>query len=385
MIVVIMVAERVKLVIPSKIRELSERSKKIENVISLGIGEPDFDTPAHIKEAAKKALDEGLTHYTENQGLFKVRKAISDRYMRLFSTEALPQNILLTAGAYEAVYLAFLGLLNKGDEVLIPDPVFLCYENDAYMSESIPVKFPLYEENGFRPSQDDILEKINKKTKMLVLNYPSNPTGGVLEKEDYKMIADICEDHNLYLLSDDTYEEIVFDGYKPDCFLKYYDKTIITNSFSKNYAMTGWRVGFAIAEKEMLTPMLRIHQYAVSCLNTPALEGAYAALTSSQKCVSDMVSEYERRRDLIVNGLNNLPGVSCINPKGTFYCFVNITDTGMTSREFSDFMLDNAKVVVVPGDAFGDRGEGFVRCSFATDYPKIEEALLRMEKALKSF
>ena len=270
MIVVIMVAERVKLVIPSKIRELSERSKKIENVISLGIGEPDFDTPVHIKEAAKKALDEGLTHYTENQGLFKVRKAISDRYMRLFSTEALPQNILLTAGAYEAVYLAFLGLLNKGDEVLIPDPVFLCYENDAYMSESIPVKFPLYEENGFRPSQDDILEKINKKTKMLVLNYPSNPTGGVLEKEDYKMIADICEDHNLYLLSDDTYEEIVFDGYKPDCFLKYYDKTIITNSFSKNYAMTGWRVGFAIAEKEMLKCRIPIRSFMP---NTPALEG----------------------------------------------------------------------------------------------------------------
>ena len=380
-----MVAERVKLVIPSKIRELSERAKKIENVISLGIGEPDFDTPVHIKEAAKKALDQGSTHYTENQGLFKVRKAISDRYMRLFSAEALPQNILLTAGAYEAVYLAFMALLNKGDEVLVPDPTFLCYENDAYMSDSIPVRFPLHEENNFRPSQDDIIERINQKTKMLVLNYPSNPTGGVLEKADYKMIADICEDNNLYLLSDDTYEEIVFDGYKPDCFLNYYDKTIITNSFSKNYAMTGWRVGFAVAEKEMLTPMLRIHQYAVSCLNTPALEGTYTALTSSQKCVSDMVKEYERRRNLIVKGLNKLPGVSCINPKGTFYCFANITETGMTSREFSDFMLDNAKVVVVPGDAFGDRGEGFVRCSFATDYKKIEEALARMEKALQSF
>lgn len=380
-----MVAERVKLVIPSKIRELSERAKKIENVISLGIGEPDFDTPVHIKEAAKKALDQGFTHYTENQGLFKVRKAISDRYMRLFSAEALPQNILLTAGAYEAVYLAFVALLNKGDEVLIPDPTFLCYENDAYMSESIPVRVPLYEENSFRPSQDAILERINQKTKMLVLNYPSNPTGSVLEKSDYKMIADICEDHNLYLLSDDTYEEIVFDGYKPDCFLNYYEKTIIANSFSKNYAMTGWRVGFVVTEKEMLTPMLRVHQYAVSCLNTPALEGTYTALTSSQQCVSDMVKEYERRRNLIVSGLNKLPGVSCINPKGTFYCFANITETGMTSREFSDFVLDNAKVVVVPGDAFGDRGEGFVRCSFATDYKKIEEALLRMEKALQSF
>ncbi len=380
-----MVAERVKLVIPSKIRELSERAKKIENVISLGIGEPDFDTPLHIKEAAKTALDQGFTHYTENQGMFKVRKAISDRYMRLFSAEAHPQNILLTAGAYEAVYLAFMALLNKGDEVLVPDPIFLCYENDAYMSESIPVRIPLYEENSFRPAQDDILERVNQKTKMLVLNYPSNPTGGVLEKKDYKMVADICEDNNLYLLSADTYEEIVYDGYKPDCFLNYYDKTIITNSFSKNYAMTGWRVGFVVAEKEMLTPMLRIHQYAVSCLNTPALEGTYTALTSSQKCVSDMVREYERRRNLIVKGLNNLQGVSCINPKGTFYCFANITETGMTSREFSDFMLDNAKVVVVPGDAFGDRGEGFIRCSFATDYKKIEEALLRMEKALQSF
>jgi aspartate aminotransferase len=379
-----MVADRVKQVIPSKIRELSERAKKIENVISLGIGEPDFDTPVHIKEAAKKALDDGLTGYTENQGLFKVRKAISDRYMRLFSTEVHPQNILLTAGAYEAVYLTFMALMNRGDEVLIPDPIFLCYENDAYMSDSIPVRFPLHEEDSFRPSQDEILERINDKTKMLVLNYPSNPTGGVLEKNDYKMIADICEDHNLYLLSDDTYEEIVFDGYKSDCFLNYYDKTVVTNSFSKNYAMTGWRVGFVIAEKEMLTPMLRIHQYAVSCLNTPALEGTYTALTSSQKCVEDMVKEYEKRRNLIVKGLNKLPGVSCINPKGTFYCFANITETGMTSREFSDFMLDNAKVVVVPGDAFGDKGEGFIRCSFATDYKKIEEALLRMETALKS-
>lgn len=379
-----MVAERVKLVVPSKIRELSERASKIENVISLGIGEPDFDTPSHIKEAAKKALDQGFTHYTENQGMFKVRKAVSERYNNLFSADVHPQNVLLTAGAYEAVYLAFMALLNKGDEVLIPDPIFLCYENDAYMSESVPVRFPLYEEDSFRPSQDEILERITDKTKMLVLNYPSNPTGGVLEKEDYKMLADICEDNNLYLLSDDTYEEVVFDDYQPDCFLNYYDKTIITNSFSKNYAMTGWRVGFVVTEKEMLTPMLRIHQYAVSCLNTPALEGAYSALTSSQQCVSDMVKEYERRRNLIVDRLNSFPNISCINPKGTFYCFANVTETGMTSREFSDFILDNAKVVVVPGDAFGDRGEGFIRCSFATDYQKIKEALDRMENALGS-
>jgi aspartate aminotransferase len=375
-----MVARRVEKVVPSKIRELFEKASRMENVISLGIGEPDFDTPEFIKDAAAAALKQGKTKYTSNRGIPKLREAIAEKYAREYGVTVDSDEILMTVGAYEAVYLAFQGLINEGDEIIIPDPAFPCYTNDAVMVEARPVLIPLEEENAFRILPEDINEKITKKTTMVVVCYPNNPTGSVLEKEDYRGIAEICEDNDLFLLSDDVYEKIVYD-YTPQCLKKYYDKTIVTNSFSKTYAMTGWRIGFTLAEKEYITPMLRVHQYAAGCLNTPTQEAAYTALRSDQHCVEEMVTAYKKRRDYVVKRLNDL-GLRTILPRGTFYCYANIHATGMDCSAFSTYVLEKARVVVVPGTAFGHTSDEFVRISFATSIEKIREALDRIENVI---
>ncbi|MCD6467625.1 MAG: pyridoxal phosphate-dependent aminotransferase [Methanomicrobia archaeon] len=375
-----MVAKRVRSVVPSKIRELFEKASKMEDVISLGIGEPDFDTPQFIKDAAVRALKSGETKYTSNLGILKLREAVSEKYKKEYGVNVDTNEILMTIGAYEAVYLVFQALIDEGDEVIVPDPAFPCYINDAAMIGAKSVRVPIKEENEFRLIPEDVNEKITRKTKMLITCYPNNPTGGVLKKEDYKGISEICEDSNIILLSDDIYEKIVYD-YKPQCFKKYYDKTIITNSFSKTYAMTGWRVGFAVAEREYITPMLRIHQYVAACLNTPAQEAACEALRSDQRCVERMVKEYRKRRDYVVKRLNDM-GLKTILPKGTFYCYPNIKSTGMRSSQLSEYLLEKCRVVVIPGNAFGDNGEGFVRVSFATDIEKIKEALDRIENVI---
>jgi aspartate aminotransferase len=375
-----MVAKRVQNVVPSKIRELFEKASKMEDVICLGIGEPDFDTPKFIKDAAIRALKRGKTKYTPNSGIPKLREAVAEKYKKEYGIDVDTDEILMTVGAYEAVYLTFQALINEGDEVIVPDPAFPCYPNDAAMTGAKSVRIALKEENEFRLIPEDVNEKITKKTKMLITCYPNNPTGGVLKKEDYKGISEICEDNNIFLLSDDVYEKIVYD-YKPQCFKKYYDKTIIANSFSKTYAMTGWRIGFAIAEKEHITPMLRVHQYAVACLNAPAQEAAYEALRSDQSCVESMVKEYRKRRDYTVKKLNEI-GLKTILPKGTFYCYPNIQFTGMSSSRFSEYILKKCRVVVIPGNAFGENGEGFVRISFATEIEKIKEALDRIENVI---
>ncbi|MCD6127160.1 MAG: pyridoxal phosphate-dependent aminotransferase [Methanomicrobia archaeon] len=375
-----MTVKRVQNIAPSKIRELFEKASKMDNVISLGIGEPDFDTPQFIKDAAVEALKEGKTKYTPNLGILKLREAISEKYKKEYDVELSPDEILMTVGAYEAVYLTFEALIDEGDEVIIPDPAFPCYVNDTVMAEAKPVRIDLKEENEFRLTPEDLNEKITEKTKMLITCYPNNPTGAVLLEEDYKAISEICEDHDIFLLSDDVYEKIVYD-YRPQCFKKYYEKTVITNSFSKTYAMTGWRIGFVAAEKEYITPMLRIHQYAAGCLNTPTQEAAYAALKSDQGCVREMVREYRKRRDYVVKKLNEM-GLKTILPKGTFYCYPNISSTGMNSVEFSNYLLEKCRVVVVPGTAFGDNGKDFVRVSFATSLEKIKEAMERIENVI---
>ncbi|MEA1994206.1 MAG: pyridoxal phosphate-dependent aminotransferase [Euryarchaeota archaeon] len=375
-----MAAERTKNIVPSKIRELFDKAAEIENTIPLGIGEPDFDTPHFIKDAAAKALKEGKTKYTSNLGILKLREAVAEKYKKEYGLQLDTDEILMTVGAYEACYLAFQALINEGEEVIIPDPAFPCYTNDAVMVGARPVAVPLKEENEFRVLPEDVNEKITKKTTMLVTCYPNNPTGAVLKKEDYRGLAEICEDNDIFLLSDDVYEKIVYD-YTPQCFKKYYDKTIVTNSFSKTYAMTGWRIGFAVAEKEYLTPMLRVHQYAAGCLNTPTQEAAYTALQSDQSCVREMVEEYKRRRDFTVKKLNDM-GLKTLLPKGTFYCYPNIGSTGMSSSEFSEYLLEKTGVVVVPGTAFGENGEDYIRVSFATDIEKIKEALKRMKNVI---
>ncbi|ALM75437.1 aminotransferase class I/II-fold pyridoxal phosphate-dependent enzyme [Thermococcus barophilus] len=380
------IAERVNLIQRSKIRELFEKARKIENVISLGIGEPDFDTPDNIKEAAKRALDEGWTHYTPNAGIPELREAISEYYKERYDVDIPTDNIIVTAGAYEATYLAFETLLERGDEVIIPDPAFVCYAEDAKLAEAGIVRLPLREENGFQPDPDELLELITKRTRMIVINYPNNPTGATMDEETAKAVADIAEDYNLYILSDEPYEHFLYDGAKHYPMLKYApDNTILSNSFSKTFAMTGWRLGFAIAPKDIIRDMIKLHAYVIGNVASFVQVAGIEALRSpkSWEAVEKMREEYAERRKIVLDAIKEMPYISAFEPKGAFYIFANIKETGMTSEEFSEWLLEKAKVVVIPGTAFGKNGEGYVRISYATKKEKLIEAMKRMKKALE--
>ncbi|AEH23985.1 aminotransferase class I/II-fold pyridoxal phosphate-dependent enzyme [Pyrococcus yayanosii] len=380
------IAGRMGLIQRSKIRELFEKAAKIENVISLGIGEPDFDTPKNIKEAAKKALDEGWTHYTPNAGIPELREAIGEYYKKFYDIEVPPENVIVTAGAYEATYIAFETLLEQGDEVIIPDPAFVSYIEDAKLAEAKPVRLPLREENGFQPDPDELLELVTKRTRMIVLNYPNNPTGAVLDKEVAKAIADIAVDYNLYILSDEPYEHFLYDGAKHHPMLKFApENTILVNSFSKTFAMTGWRLGFAIAPEQIIRDMIKLHAYVIGNVASFVQVAGIAALREEEswKAVEVMRNEYNERRKLVLKRLKEMPHIEVPEPKGAFYIFANISKTGMGSEEFSEWLLEKARVVVIPGTAFGKQGEGYVRISYATSREKLIEAMDRMEKALE--
>ncbi|NJE08610.1 aminotransferase class I/II-fold pyridoxal phosphate-dependent enzyme [Thermococcus sp. M39] len=380
------IAERISLIQRSKIRELFEKARKMENVISLGIGEPDFDTPQNIKDAAKKALDEGWTHYTPNAGIPELREAISEYYKERYNLDVPADSIIVTAGAYEATYLAFETLLEKGDEVIIPDPAFVCYAEDAKLAEAGIIRLPLKEENGFQPDPDELLELITKRTRMIVINYPNNPTGATIDEETAKAIADIAEDYNLYILSDEPYEHFLYDGAKHYPMLKYApDNTILANSFSKTFAMTGWRLGFAIAPKDIIRDMIKLHAYVIGNVASFVQVAGIEALRSpkSWEAVEKMRQEYAERRKIVLNAIKEMPYISAFEPKGAFYIFANIKETGMTSEKFSEWLLEKAKVVVIPGTAFGKNGEGYVRISYATKKEKLIEAMERIKKALE--
>lgn len=380
------IAGRVNLIQRSKIRELFEKARKMENVISLGIGEPDFDTPQNIKDAAKRALDEGWTHYTPNAGIPELRQAISEYYRERYNLDILTDSIIVTAGAYEATYLAFETLLEKGDEVIIPDPAFVCYAEDAKLAEAGIVRLPLREENGFQPDPDELLELITKRTRMIVINYPNNPTGATIDEETVKAIADIAEDYNLYILSDEPYEHFLYDGAKHYPMLKYApDNTILANSFSKTFAMTGWRLGFAIAPKDIIKDMIKLHAYVIGNVASFVQVAGIEALRSpkSWEAVEKMRQEYAERRKIVLDAIKEMPYISAFEPKGAFYIFANIKETGMTSEEFSEWLLEKARVVVIPGTAFGKNGEGYVRISYATKKEKLTEAMERMKRALE--
>ena len=380
------VAGRINLIQRSKIRELFERASKMKNVISLGIGEPDFDTPQNIKEAAKRALDEGWTHYTPNAGIAELRNAISEYYATHYGMRIPPQNVLVTAGAYEATYLAFESLLEEGDEVIIPDPAFVCYVEDAKVSGAKYVRLPLKEENEFQPDPDELLELITKRTRMIVLNYPNNPTGATLDDEVAKAVADIAQDYNIYILSDEPYEHFLYDGAKHVPMMKYAsDNTILANSFSKTFAMTGWRLGFTIAPEDVIKDMIKLHAYVIGNVASFVQVAGVAALReeASWKAVEEMRKEYEKRRKLVLEHLKEMSYIKAFEPKGAFYVFANITETGMKSEEFAEWLLDKAGVVVIPGTAFGPNGEGYIRISYATSQENLLEAMARMKKALE--
>ncbi|WP_297073740.1 pyridoxal phosphate-dependent aminotransferase [Thermococcus sp.] len=381
-------SDRLELVNPSEIRKLFDLAAGMEDVISLGIGEPDFDTPGHIKEYAKEALDKGYTHYGPNAGLPMLREAIARKLKEQNDIEADPKSeIMVLVGANQAFLMGLATFLKDGEEVLIPSPMFVSYAPAVILAGGKPVEVPTYEENEFRLSVDDLEKHFTKKTRALIINTPNNPTGAVLTRRDLEEIADFAVEHDLIVLSDEVYEHFVYDGVKNHSIASLngmFERTITINGFSKTFAMTGWRLGFVAAPSWIIEKMTRFQMYNATCPVTFVQYAAAKALEDerSWKAVQEMRREYDRRRNLVWKRLNEM-GLPTVKPKGAFYIFPRIRETGLTDKEFSELMLREARVAVVPGSAFGKAGEGYIRISYATAYEKLEEAMDRMEKVLK--
>ncbi|AMM54879.1 pyridoxal phosphate-dependent aminotransferase [Pyrococcus kukulkanii] len=380
--------DRLELVNPSEIRKLFDIAAGMKDVISLGIGEPDFDTPQHIKEYVKEALDLGLTHYGPNIGLLELREAIAEKLKKQNGIDADPKTeIMVLVGANQAFLMSLSTFLGDGEEVLIPSPMFVSYAPAVILAGGKPVEVPTYEENEFRLNVDDLEKYITEKTRALIINSPNNPTGAVLTRKDLEEIADFAVEHDLIVISDEVYEHFIYDDakhYSIAALDGMFERTITVNGFSKTFAMTGWRLGFVAAPSWVIEKMVRFQMYNATCPVTFIQYAAAKALRDerSWKAVEEMRKEYDRRRKLVWKRLNEM-GLPTVKPKGAFYIFPRIKDTGLTSKEFSELMLKEARVAVVPGSAFGKAGEGYVRISYATAYEKLEEAMDRMEKVLK--
>ena len=381
-------SDRLEMVNPSEIRKLFDLAQGIEGIISLGIGEPDFDTPEHIKEYAKEALDKGLTHYSPNAGILELREAVAEKLKKHNGIDADPKTqIMITVGTNQQILMGLAAFLKDNEEVLIPSPMFVSYAPAVVLAGGKPVEVPTYEENEFRLTADELEKYVTPKTRALIINTPNNPTGAVLTKKDLEEIADFAVEHDLMILSDEVYEYFVYDGVKNYSIASLdgmFERTITMNGFSKTFAMTGWRLGFLAAPEWVIEKMVRFQMYNATCPVTFIQYAAAKALRDerSWEAVEEMRREYERRRNLVWKRLNEI-GLPTVKPKGAFYIFPRIKDTGLTSKEFSELMIKEAKVVVVPGSAFGKAGEGYVRISYATAYEKLEEAMNRMEKVLK--
>lgn len=380
-------SERTLAIKSSGIRRLFDLAQRTPGVISLGIGEPDQDTPVHVKEAAKKALDEGYTHYTPNAGFPDLREALAEKLRLDNGIDAAPDEVIVTGGGGTgALMLSALCLINPGDEVLLPDPGFVVYEAVVLMAGGKPVYVPLKEEDGFRMLPSEVEKRITSKTKCIIVNTPSNPTGGVLEEEDLKGIADLAVKHDLYVISDEVYEKLVYDGHRHLSIAslpRMKERTVTVNSFSKTYAMTGWRIGYAAAPKELIDQMVKLQQFTMVHAPAVSQRAALAALKGPQDFVKEMAEEYDKRRRFIVDRLNSIEGLSCLRPKGAFYVFLNIKKLGMRSEEVAMALLERAKVVTVPGVAFGPGGEGYLRISYSRPIDQLEEACSRIEKAIE--
>lgn len=380
------VAEKVKSIPPSGIRKFFDLVLEMDGVISLGVGEPDFVTPWHIREACIYSLEKGVTSYTSNYGLLELRELISKCYRKDHSVNYDPRNeILITTGVSEAADLAFRAVINPGDEVIVPEPCYVSYKPSVSLAGGKPIPVPTYQENEFRVTADQIKKNITKKTKALVLSYPNNPTGAVMRRKDLEEIADVVNENDLVVISDEVYGKLTYDG-SHTCFstlpgMK--ERSIILNGFSKSHAMTGLRLGYAAGSEALIAAMTKIHQYAMLCAPVTAQMGGIEALKYGDGEMQKMAREYDRRRRLVVSGLNKM-GLDCFEPMGAFYAFPSVKSTGLTSEEFAERLLKEQKVAVVPGDVFGECGEGYLRCSYATSREELVEALARIEALLDS-
>jgi len=370
---------------PSGIRKFFDLLASMDGVISLGVGEPDYTTPWHIREAAIESIEKGQTMYTSNSGIPELRKELSRHLNTFYGVSYDPASeFLITVGGSEALDLAMRSILNPGDEVIYTDPSFGAYASCIYLAGGVPVAVPTYEENNFEISADEIEKRITGRTKAIFIGYPSNPTGAIMPRNKLLEIAELVKSRNLLVTSDEIYARLTY-GEPHTCFSSLpgmKERTILLGGFSKAYAMTGWRVGYAAAPGEIIGAMTRIHQYTMMCASTMGQVAALEALRGDQNVVTDMVEDYNRRRQVIVKGLCEI-GLMCFEPRGAFYAFPSIKCTGMKSEEFAERLLEEEKVAVVPGTAFGKCGEGYVRCCYATSLPDIEEALRRIRRFVK--
>ncbi len=378
-------ASRVAGLKPSGIRKFFDIVATMKDVISLGIGEPDFVTPEPIVQAGIRSMQAGETHYTSNAGLIELRQAIAERLEMLHGIVYDPaKEVIVTVGVSEALYLALTAILEPGDEVIVPTPCFVAYQAEVILAGGVAVELPTHVEDAFQIRPDELRAAITPRTKALLIGYPNNPTGATGSRAMLLEVAAIAEQHDLVVISDELYDRLVY-GVPHVCFPTLpgmRSHTILLGGFSKNYAMTGWRAGFAAAPVEIIKGLLRIHQYTIMSAPTMSQMAALEALKNGEEYVVQMREEYDRRRRLIVGGLNQL-GLPTFEPHGAFYAFPNISVTGMDEETFAQKLLEEERVAVVPGSAFGAGGEGFVRCSYATAYEKIEEALRRIDHFMR--
>ena len=372
---------------PSGIRKFFDLVLTMEgDVISLGVGEPDFDTPWSISKAAITSIEKGMTMYTSNRGLPELCGLLSEDFKNRYGVEYDPKSeIIFTTGVSEGLDIAMRAVVNPGDEVLVVDPCFVSYQPEVYLAGGVPKALPCRAEDQFKITPESLMEHITPKTKVLMMNFPNNPTGGVMDKDDLKAISDIIIDHDLLVISDEVYSELSYD-------LKHtatasidglFERTITLNGFSKAYAMTGWRLGYLCAPKEICDAALKIHQYAMMSAPTASQFAAIEALKSGEEAKDEMVAEYRIRRNLFVKGLNDI-GLSCHLPQGAFYAFPSIESTGLSDEEFGERLLKEQQVAVVPGSAFGESGKGHVRTCYAVDRPRLTEAVRRIGEFVES-
>ena len=379
------ISQKVNAISPSGIRRFFDLLSSIEGVISLGVGEPDFVTPWHIREAAIHSLEKGYTMYTSNYGLLELRQELARYLERQYGVSYHPeQELIITTGVSEGLDIALRAIIDPGDEVIVPDPCYVAYIPDIVMAGGIPIEIPTYQKSNFAISAHDIESKISERTKAILIGYPSNPTGTTLSREELSAIAELARKYNLLVISDEIYSRLTYDsnhtyfaslpGVK--------DQTISLNGFSKSYAMTGWRIGYVAANRDIIEAMLKVHQYTMLCAPIMAQLAAIEALKSGEGEIEHMRQEYDKRRRVITKGFNNI-GLTCPTPQGAFYAFPGIEITGMSSEEFAEKLLIEEKVAVIPGSVFGKHGEGFLRCCYATSLSDIKEAITRMDKFVR--
>ena len=381
------ISEKAGSIKPSGIRRFFDLAEKMPDCIALGVGEPDFKTPWHIRQAAITSLQKGDTRYSSNAGLMPLRQEVSRYFSRRFDLEYNPENqIIITVGGSEAIDDIIRSVVSPGDEVLIPQPSFVCYAPLTELAGGVPVMLPTYEKDSFKLMPEVLKNAITPRSKLLIMPYPNNPTGALMEKEDYEKIAEVLEGTNIVVLSDEIYIELNYSQAKPFSFANtkgMYERTIVVNGFSKTYAMTGWRIGFACGPKEIMKTALKIHQYGIMCAPTTSQYAAIEALKNGDDDIEYMRENYNMRRKFLLDSFASM-SVPCFEPKGAFYVFPNISKYAENSENFCTDFLEKAHVAVVPGSAFGSNGEGFVRISYAYSLEHLKKAMDRLDKYINT-